>query len=613
MASFTEQQVKERLKEPKNKAAIQRAIQQHDRLKMHVTPNMDASSAGVAFSNFLKEVEARYPKDKFTRFKQYIRFPLPSVDINDYIFKTLKRVFDGEDKYIKHEFVDAAYAADFEQFKNEVVYHWDFMSFDYWEAIKTSISSFAVIDLPEEQLSEYPEPYVYIVDINDVIDVDLDDANEVHFIAFWNAAGEIVAIDDYTYKVFEFNPRNRKDPYIFKFEKEHDLAYPDGTPYAPAHPLWKNARDKRIDNIEKKGPITNLLGKFDDYVEDYFSGRYFKSFGKWPVMWKDEVEAGCGVEFERDGKPVACEDGFIKWFDDLGDYNCDPCPKCSVKNSFIGPGTEIEIPKKDIDEKGATGDPVGMLKVDKTALDFNEEDLRNAEDYITKKAVGSSGEMLNGQAINAKQTAGIFESKYDVISSIRDNVQEFHKWMLDTMARLRYGTLYVRTTLTYGDQYYLETEEEVSAELEASQKPGIPSYMRAAARKKFLDTKYRNNEDMRLRGQILEELEPYSDMSTNEFIEMAVKAAAIGVTFDRAEIELKSNFSNYVHRFERENLPVEQFGINIDFDKKIEIIKEALYSYINLNLNSDVKGRTNSGITGTAGFGRTADNVSESE
>mgnify|MGYP003479156019 FL=1 len=39
------------------------------------------------------------------------------------------------------------------------------------------------------------------------------------------------------------------------------------------------------------------------------------------------------------------------------------------------------------------------------------------------------------------------------------------------------------------------------------------------------------------------------------------------------------NFSDYVRRFERENLNVLEFGADTDFERKIETIREQLLTY----------------------------------
>ena len=42
---------------------------------------------------------------------------------------------------------------------------------------------------------------------------------------------------------------------------------------------------------------------------------------------------------------------------------------------------------------------------------------------------------------------------------------------------------------------------------------------------------------------------------------------------------IKRNFADFIRRFERENMNIISFGENIDYDKKINTIKERLTDY----------------------------------
>jgi hypothetical protein len=45
------------------------------------------------------------------------------------------------------------------------------------------------------------------------------------------------------------------------------------------------------------------------------------------------------------------------------------------------------------------------------------------------------------------------------------------------------------------------------------------------------------------------------------------------------ELLIKLNFADFIKRFERENMNIITFGENIDYDKKIDTIKERLMEY----------------------------------
>jgi hypothetical protein len=76
------------------------------------------------------------------------------------------------------------------------------------------------------------------------------------------------------------------------------------------------------------------------------------------------------------------------------------------------------------------------------------------------------------------------------------------------------------------------------------------------------------------RVNILLNLEPYRHLTTKE-------AQSLGV-FDDKELILKANFSSLIQRFERENTLITDFGSGINFNEKINRIKNTLLSYIQL-------------------------------
>ena len=79
---------------------------------------------------------------------------------------------------------------------------------------------------------------------------------------------------------------------------------------------------------------------------------------------------------------------------------------------------------------------------------------------------------------------------------------------------------------------------------------------------------------------ILQNLEPYPDIDL------------LLVPKNTVEFEIKSNFSKYIADFERTNGDIVQFGTLIDFDKKIQIIQDAIYQAATLKLDMQLAERS---------------------
>ena len=90
----------------------------------------------------------------------------------------------------------------------------------------------------------------------------------------------------------------------------------------------------------------------------------------------------------------------------------------------------------------------------------------------------------------------------------------------------------------------------------------------------IIETEYRHNPQQMQRMIILSDLEPYRHLTRYEVQSLYDKQL---VSLD--ELMIKLNFADFIRRFERENMNIITFGENIDYDKKIEAIKERLTEY----------------------------------
>lgn len=69
---------------------------------------------------------------------------------------------------------------------------------------------------------------------------------------------------------------------------------------------------------------------------------------------------------------------------------------------------------------------------------------------------------------------------------------------------------------------------------------------------------------------------------------------------DPVLLELKLNFSNYIDTFERNNINIIEFGANLDFGRKIEIITEKLKEYAKRNIGQIAGGSSKAAQTGAS-------------
>jgi hypothetical protein len=572
MANLEPQQILELLEKPKNRKALAACNKHHARLRMHTVAALNANDVGEALVDFKKWLRSYLPSDKADSFEKLMGFPLPTVQLTSKAFKELKRIFEAENKHIKLAFKTEGLDTDFEQYDQTVLRTEQWLTGEYWNAVKSSVSSFVVVDLPEMQVTAKPEPYAYVVDTKDVYSVAKKNGIVEH-LAFHPDSDKqkLILLDSAAYRVFVRVDSN--SAWKLETENTHALGY------CPAFSLWDTALDSTTDSIQQHGPITGVLEMLDKFVFWHYATMYYETYGSFPITWEYAVD--CNF-VDDNGTP--CENGYISVVYNTSEGETlkkEPCPKCSNK-SLAGPGTVKTVAAPQYKDDADARNPAGFINVDAAALNFSRERMQERESSLIAMITGKSGEGINDKAINEKQVRSLFESKQDVLMDLKRNIEVIQQKVLQTVAHLRYGTeSLLAVSVNRGDEFYVRGEDAVAQEYAVLKEAGMPQFIIAQARKLYNDTKYRSNDDLRLKMRILANLEPYPELTVQELLAMA----QTGVIKQETAL-LKAGFDYYIKRFEREQLPVEQFGSMLEMDKRIDTINTILYTYVKDDQNT---------------------------
>jgi hypothetical protein len=566
MARYTVQEFIEIIKAPKYRPYIEAAKEQEDRLIFHCEPILDryrASHFMKGYFQFVAWVRSFLPKDKQPRFEQLLTLPVETVDSTEIIFDELSKVFDAHDKHVKIEFITPELEDDFVQYL-ETIKEEGFWSTTAFEALKTAINSFVVVDLPPVQITPRPEPYTYILPISHVHDALVSNEGRVEYLIFWQDGGSMVAMDDDFIRVFQ-KPIQAEEWRLIS-EIPHLLGY------APACPFY-NQNIKGSANLNKRGPITSTLGKLDWLLFWKTSKKYLDLYGAWPIIvsYKEDCKY-------RDADDNQCFEGYINY-----EY-CDPngnvtheqkrCPACEAKGA-IGPGSYWTVdPPRDATDVDLLKNPVTIVEISNDKLEYGVTEIMRLEDEIYFNSVGFDGEAIADQAVNTEQVRAQFESRTSILTRIKDEFQRCRKFSLETMAILRYGDYFIKATVSGGSEFFLKDPADLAEEYANGKKNGFPQFEIGNLREKYMRTKYKSNPQAYERSKILALLEPYPDLSLMEIKMMGIQFA------DPDSFVLKSDFNNFVSQFERENANVLEFGKLIPLSQKINIIKTKLLDYV---------------------------------
>jgi hypothetical protein len=565
-------QIQELLKSPANAAAIQQAINHEDRVKLHTKSVDTKEKASAYFNQFLRWVEEgiMLPPDKMAAFKGMCQFPLATTALCNSIFDEYEKIFTAQDHFFDVEIADETLKADYLTYLDELKLHKYFETKGF-EEFKKQPASVYVVDLPTEQLSDRPAPYFTKISIRRIHDIGVqrmfDGTDRIGYIIFKSGTDQYMCFDDMSYRMFT---QQQDGQFILAIDSPHNLGYTPAT-FLPKLPLYD---DDDASPVARKVAISDSLGDLDWLLAYKVFERMYETFGPFPIMTVPETQ--CNY---TDGLGNMCKSGFVSGTRLDGTIYEKECPSCK-KNSIVGPGTVFGRPVPRAKEDPQLTKAVEFTPADVASLDYITNKIDYLEWMIYENNVGDSGQMLTKEAVNAKQVQSSVEGKRNVLFKIKKDFELTEKFLVDTIGRLRYADYYVGSTVNYGEQFLLHSPEELTQQYADAKKSGLPVYLISQKKDQLIQTEYRNNPTIKQRANLLDQLEPWSNLSLAECITYQLNNLFPDKFF------LKLDFAKFISKFESANGDIVQWGSALSIDKKIEKLSQILLDYGNKESSS---------------------------
>ncbi|HEX8658316.1 MAG TPA: hypothetical protein VF690_12310, partial [Hymenobacter sp.] len=577
-------------KSPAAGVALGACARHEESLRVHTDVNVDPDARPVGLERLLTWPKAVLPKDKFEKLVAFIPNPLPTTELVDTVFTGLGRVFDAQDGSVTTDFESPEAETDFETYRTALGDE-SFWRGEAFTALRRAPHSVLVVDMATEQLTPRPAPYVYLLDIAQVVDLALKPDATLEYLMFRQSDyrredGEIMqrlaVYDDGFYRLYEREESATEWPSVPILENPHSLGY------TPARLLWGEALAAKTD-LPRRGPLTSQLGKLNRFPIWEACIEFFQMYGVMPILWsvKEQCDyAGPSGE--------TCAGGFVQYligYSGEGEsryprYEQKACPSCE-RNKYMGPGTHVEVPGP-TKEVPNTHNPLGWVSADVAVLKeiWAVHEQRRAS--IVAGCLGGGGEASNDQAMNDKQVRAQFEHLQDVLMWVKSNLEQAQSWTLTTIGKLRYGPLCRQVVANRGEQFYLKSPEQLAAQEAQDRKAGRSVSELSRARDLRYATEYRGNPAMLDRMRILSDLEPWSETSLDVILDK-VSAAPAGspmlALYPTDKLALKADFPRYLAQFESQHGDVRQFGSLQPYWAKLKLITSLLLSYVNPVVN----------------------------
>lgn len=555
-------EIRERLRRPSKAQVIQKAIRHENRIRFHAESFLEPSEISQPLSVFLDWVKTLIPKDKYKVFVSLFQFPTPIVQLTGTIFTELERVFDGKNPSVNYQFTDSYYRDDWEWYRQDALKEPTVWRKKGWDTVKTAINSVLIIDLPQEQTGEFPEPYFYFLGIENMIDYQLT-TGKLEWIIFKQPGNKIACFDDTFYRVIQLNEHNQITGEIAEM--------PHGLGYCPARFFWSTELTQRCPDL-KKSPLSPQLANLDWLLFFAISKRHLDLYAPYPIY--SAYEADC--DFANNETGDYCDGGYLRdqnqQYKVLRDGTVEQCPVCANKR-LAGVGSFIEVPVPTGNDPDLRN-PVQITTIDKDSLDYNVEEVARLKSEIFTSVVGTGGDVQEKQSINELQVAANFENKSAVLNSLKGNLEAARKFVDDTCCRLRYGENFLGSSISMGTEFYIYSVDDLYKQYKQAKENGSSDAVLTAIQDQIIETEYRNDEQEMQRMLILKHLEPYRHFTLDELLRLNDKQL-----LNQELLRIKINFSTFVEKFERENMNIIEFASQLDFNRKIDIITEKLKEY----------------------------------
>ena len=559
---------KEAIKQPKKTETIAQAVDHETRLRFHSEALLKDNTIARAINNFRAWVESILPKDKYEVFLNLFTLPGANVELSKQIYNELARVFDGKNPVRSYSFEDSDLADDWDDYQKELGLSsvWRTKG---WETMKTAINSVLIVDLPEEQTGELPEPYFYFLGIEHVVDYQTDEKGKIDWIIFKQSEDRntgLVTLAIFDQEAYRIVVINKKKEIV---EEVSEVMH--GLGYCPASFMWTDAISQR--NLDlKEAPLTSQLSNLDWLLFFSTSKKHLDLYAPYPIY--SAYRQDCDYENAENGD--YCDGSYLRnaagEYHQLANSSLVSCPKCGNKQ-LKGPGSFIEVP---IPEKDGVDmrDPVTITTIDKSSLDYNVEEEKRLARSVYESVVGVGGLSESREALNVDHIKSNYDAKTSVLNGLKLNFEIAETFVSDTICRLRYENNYVGTFINYGTEFYILSLDDLYDFYKKAKENGSSEVELDTIQEQIIATKYRNNPMMMRRMTVLKHLEPYQHFTRKELQEL--NSAGL---IDKDLLAVKINFNSFIDKFERDNINIVKFGAQLSFEKKIEIITKQLIEY----------------------------------
>ncbi len=493
--------------------------------------------------------------EKYNRLMNFFSFPLPIVSIANDISEDLNRVFNGRNANFSVQYPNKRAEQQTEQLLMMLKTR-EWIEKHGRRVFKCQPQTIVVIDKDASGI-----PFYLSVGLDKLIGFECDEHDEFKYIIFDHSHGEdergkfkkIAFYDDEFYRVIE----EINGVMTLIVENPHNLGF------CPCRWFVDESLNSN-DKVKRYAPLSPVLGTMSEWSQFYAYSYYAEHYGVFPV-----------VEF---ASPICedehCVNGYVSYPLENGGMSVpSTCPSCS-KNKFNGAGTSIKInPRIDNDENDSSG-YFRFISPPTQNLEFEQTKQDHRENFIKVNTTGFN-DVISRDAVNVDQVRSLMEDRKKPLLKLAGFLNRLHTWMIETSVKLAINTD-VKVHANYGTEWFLLTEKQLQELFKGAKDSGLPESEIDQIYNLLIETKYKGQPQTVRKLMIENNLNPQPYQSIAECFELAKNGV-----MTQSDLYLKANLIKFIKRFERENGSIVEFGSDITFEQKINIILNTFKNYAN--------------------------------
>lgn len=514
----------------------------------------------TSFQDIEKRLYDKISKPKTQKVLKFVETPLPVVSVCDSILQDLYKVFNAGNAFFSVKSQKARGGDKLDILLNKLnIVNW--VEKYGKEVLKTKPNLVVVVDIDENG-----KPFLLPINTNRIVNFGyIPNTDEFEYFIFKHSDGENwdrVGI----YTTTHYITAIRHDGGEYKVE---DTSYEHNLGYCPAKSFWS---DRLNDDNEflRKTPFITSLGLLTKYVSFDLFKYYSDHTTPFPVI--EMVRANCGNPECKNGTIIQSVQEVIHG-ESIQRTVTKECTRCSELNN-IGIGAKILLePQMSKDEPTAAG-LYKQHSNDIAGLQYLGELVKTDKEDIKAAIVGVDASATK-EALNEKQVQSSFQSKENVLTSMKTNLEKIYIWIVQTVSKLYQPKLEVEISASFGTEFYLVSEEDLQDRLDRAIESGKPKSLIQDIYFQLLDSKYKNNPSEVLKHKLINALDP---LAFNN-IDVKFRKLEAGV-ISKETFLLSENLLSLIVQFEAENSNIADFGIEFNFGERVQKIKEILLTYI---------------------------------